>query len=551
MSEIFLRILNMSLTASFLILAVILVRLILKKAPKWIACVLWALVAVRLILPVSVESSLSLVPRSVSDGTAVERWAGSYVGELTYVSEDDPRYAESVASGAVQVTGEDGRSYAVAGDGVTAPPETVGSSVVPVLSVIWASGTAVILAYALFSWIRLKRSVSASMPLKDGIFVCDEVRTPFILGVFRTKIYIPSSLKGADLVCVTAHETAHIKRRDHWWKPLGFLILAIHWFNPLCWIAYILLCRDIEMACDEKVVRGLDREAVAAYSQALLDCSAPGKRIAACPLAFGEVGVRERVKNILNLRKPAFWIILAGLAACAVLAVCLMTNGRQEVPETPEYGFFSISYELGNMAHHFTDTPSRAREGETVEIRREKMVDAGIHVYADGQEIEMTHHGSDYWGYSFTMPGRDVLVTARPYTKSEIWGTGDEGLKALKEKYPEYFGLSTFKGLEVYVWQMAPELYSFGLMGGTNRIKETEELMGLKGATAEEMRAILSTYDISESDVFIFPWQNPVSSYIPEYWIVIQDEDPDSVAKRRDEYIDRIRGMLFGDGSGE
>ncbi|MBP5237053.1 MAG: hypothetical protein J6128_06005, partial [Clostridia bacterium] len=457
MSEVFLRILNMSLTASFLILAVILVRLILRRAPKWIACVLWALVAVRLILPVSVESSLSLVPRSVSDGTAVERWAGSYVGELTYVSEDDPRYAESVGSGAVQVTGEDGRPYAVAGDGGTAPPETVGSSVVPVLSVIWASGTAVLLAYAFFSWIRLKRSVGASMPLKDGIFVCDEVRTPFILGVFRPKIYIPSSLKGADLVCVTAHETAHIKRRDHWWKPLGFLILAVHWFNPLCWIAYILLCRDIEMACDEKVVRGLDREAVAAYSQVLLDCSAPGKRIAACPLAFGEVGVRERVKNILNLRKPAFWIILAGIAACAVLAVCLMTNGRQEAPETPEDGFFSISYELGNTARHFKNTPSRAMEGETVEIRTERLVDAGIHVYADGQEINRTHFGSDYWVYSFTMPDRDVLVTARPYTKSEIWGTGDAGLKALKEKYPEYFGLSTFKGLEVYVWQIVPE----------------------------------------------------------------------------------------------
>ena len=561
MSALFLKILSMSLAASFLILAAIIARFVLKKAPKWVTCILWALVAVRLVIPFSLESGLSLVPGDIGDGTAVENWAGSYVGEVEYVYEDDPHYADAVASGAVPATGDDGRSYAVTGSGGLTPPVTVGTGIVPVLACVWIAGAAVLLLYALFSWIRLRRTVSASVPEKDGLLVCDEIKTPFILGVARPKIYVPSGLKGADLVCVAAHETAHIKRRDHWWKPLGFLILAVHWFNPLCWIAYMLLCRDIETACDEKVIRDMDREAVAVYSQALLDCSAPGRRIAACPLAFGETGVKGRVRNILNYRKPAFWIILAGIAVCAVLAVCLMTNGGRNRAETPGEGVYSIKYDLGGAASHFTVMPSEAGAGETVEIRTEVLIDADIHVYVrtedpDGQltephEAEKTHHDSDWWGYSFTMPESDVLITAGFYSKSEIWGKGDDELAELQENYPEYFGLPTSKGLEVYVWQMAPEHYAFGLMEGTNRNKELAELMDLRGVSAEQMRAILSTYNIDEENVFITPWQNPVSSYIPEYWIVFKDEDQDSVAGRRSEYIDRIRGMLFGDARDE
>jgi hypothetical protein len=207
---------------------------------------------------------------------------------------------------------------------------------------------------------------------------------------------------------------------------------------------------------------------------------------------------------------------------------------------------FNIRYELGDTAHDFTSTPFGARAGDEVEIKTEVLIDADIHVYVDGQEIGKTHYDSYYWGYSFIMPDKDVLVTARFYTKDEIWGTETVDLAALREKYPDYFDLGTFKGLEVYVWQMAPGSYSCGVMLGTNRNKTLEELMNLKGATLAEMRAILSTYDIDEEDIFVIPWQNPISSYIADYWISQKDEDPASVERRKQEYIDGIRQRLFG-----
>ena len=532
--------------------------------------------------------------------------------------------------------------------------------VIPAAAVLWLVGAGVLLAYALISYLKLKKTVAVCVPVGEGSFACDEVKAPFILGVFRPAIYVPSSMNGETLAHVLRHENAHLRRRDHWWKPLGFLLLAVYWFNPLCWIAYILLCRDIEMACDEKVIRDMDKDDLAAYSQALLDCSCPSRRIAACPLAFGEAGVKERVKGILNYRKPAFWVIVIAIVVCIVLAVCLMTDplsikeksvfdkieessaAKMELPEGPSifvdseiaslrtfaglrlaasslepadaeeewlyriiynpaervkgsdeiivsfhkdyvqidsgyylpesgvsyssilawakgkyeyflsnHGDFTIRYELGDAAKDFIRTPSGAKAGDTVEIRTAVLYDADLHVYVDGLEIGKSHYDSDYWGYSFEMPDRDVTVTARFYTKAEIWGTEREDLAALKEKFPAYFGLSASKGLEVYVWEIVPEHYSCGLLPGTNREKTSEELMGLEAATIDEMRAILSTYDIAKEDVFVIPWQNPVSSHIPEFWIVWEDETPAETEKRRQAYVDRLRELLLGDGESE
>ena len=214
--------------------------------------------------------------------------------------------------------------------------------------------------------------------------------------------------------------------------------------------------------------------------------------------------------------------------------------------ERSRNGYFNISYEFGGAAY-FTSTPSEARAGDAVELRTEILYDADIHVYVDGQEIGKTHYDSDYWGYSFVMPEKDVLVTARFYTKGEIWGTTNVDESVLREKYPEYYDLPTSKGLEVYVWQMAPNSYSCGVMEGTNREKTLEEMMNMKGASIDEMKAILSSYVIPKEDIIIIPWQNPISSYLGEYWISLKDEDPDSVAKRRQEYIDNLRDMLLGD----
>lgn len=314
MDTLFLTILNLSLNASWMIGAVIIARFLLKKSPRWISCLLWGLVAIRLVCPFLPESSLSLLPSAkvIPDNIAV-------------VSDPQIKSGIRIIDNAVNPAVE-GSFSPNAGDSVN-PMQVV----VYVGSIIWVIGIAVMLLYALLSYIILKRRVRAAVAVKGSVKMCDEVKSPFILGIVRPVIYVPSGMTGGTLDMVTAHENAHLKRRDHWWKPLGFVLLAAHWFNPLCWLAYILLCRDIEAACDEKVIRDKDREYVAAYSQALLDCSVQRRTIAACPLAFGEAGVKERVKGVLNYKKPAFWVIIASAIVCAALAGCFMTNPKNAI----------------------------------------------------------------------------------------------------------------------------------------------------------------------------------------------------------------------------
>ena len=326
MSTVFLKLLNMSITASWLILAVLAARILLKKAPRWIVCLLWALVALRLLCPYSLKSVLSLVPS-----------AETIPADIALSSQPEIHSGISVINSAVNpiinnMANPDIAESVVPGTAAAVNPL---QTIIPFISYIWAVGVAGMLVYALASYLRLRKTVAASASIKDRVLACDEIKTPFILGVIRPKIYIPSAMCGETLDCVLLHETAHLKRRDHWWKPFGFLLLAVYWFNPLCWIAYILLCRDIEAACDEKVVRDMDRDGVATYSQALLDCSFPRKRIAACPLAFGEVGVKQRIKGVLNYRRPAFWIILIAVVICIAIVVCFMTDpiSSESVPQ--------------------------------------------------------------------------------------------------------------------------------------------------------------------------------------------------------------------------
>lgn len=738
MSAVFLKVLNMSITASWLILAVVLTRLILKKAPKWIPCLLWGLVAIRLICPFSFESVLSLIPSTETIPTNIAQQNKPAISSgITIVNEVvNPVVAESFTPAPTD----------------SANPLQI---VIPVATIIWIAGIVIMLAYALISYSKLKKSLSVCVPAGERILACDEVKAPFILGVFRPVIYVPSSMSGKTLEHVIRHERAHLQRHDHWWKPLGFLLLSVYWFNPLCWIAYILLCRDIEMACDEKVIRDMDKDDIAAYSQALLDCSFPRKRIAACPLAFGEVGVKERVKGVLNYKKPAFWIILTAIIACIVLAVCLMTDpfsnkslsgklgvsmdmavaehnrssysegrfiatdydvllvsesgnqttvyawvlyeeysfdGRDAKLETGSHIPTAITFDTsanGNDSSTYDvieyweprdgscyaddirakfpwsirgkaldATKSKAKSENCLRVAREyfgvdesKLPDAVFGHYYTVQEIryEVKSDGgnstiplpkyclssdkklmiledlnSDNWlnagtftetelskdtfdkcfpadgktiaanlrsnnvkawrvivsdlpdslfYYLLLQKDGEVCLTRGYYDATEkddpnsddtrityvfLLKENDDNrneseidMDSLRAKYPEYFDLGTFKGLELYEWQMAPDSYSCGLMLGTNRNKTLEELMNLKGTTIAEMRAILSTYDIDEKDVFIIPWQNPISSYMPEYWISQKDEDQATVEKRKQEYIDGIRQMLFGAENGE
>lgn len=312
MNAFFITIINMSISASWLILAVLILRLLLKKAPKWLNVLLWSIVAVRLLCPISIESALSLIPSAQTIPVGIELYDAPAIDSGIAAINDilNPILTQ------------------------TAAPE-IGASVNPLQIVvgvgwnIWIVGVIVLLAYAAFSYLRLRRKVETAILYRDNIFQTEYISSPFVLGIFRPRIYLPFTLDGQDRDHVIAHELSHIRRRDHWWKPLGFLLLSIHWFNPLMWLAYILLCRDIELACDERVIHSLDNNQRADYSQALLTCSIHRGGIAACPLAFGEVGVKERVKSVLHYKKPAFWVIVISIIACVAVGICFLTNPPQ------------------------------------------------------------------------------------------------------------------------------------------------------------------------------------------------------------------------------
>lgn len=317
MTALFLKLLNMSISAGWLILAVMVLRLVLRRAPKWISCVLWALVAVRLLCPLSIESALSLLPSSETISPEMMQYAQHptiHSGITVIDNAVNPAIGEAFAG---------------------APANNVNPLYVwtAVAGIVWGIGVAVLLIYAAVSYLRLRRRVSASLHIQDHIYLCDAIFSPFILGVVNPRIYLPSGLNEEQTRSVVAHERAHLARCDHWWKPLGWLLLTVYWFNPLCWAAYILLCRDIEMACDEKVIRDMDAAAKKAYSIALLSCSTHRNQISACPLAFGEVGVKERIKGVLNYKKPAFRVIAVAVIACIAAAVCFLTNPKEEVPD--------------------------------------------------------------------------------------------------------------------------------------------------------------------------------------------------------------------------
>ena len=313
MNEFFLKIINMSISASWLIFAVLILRLVLKKAPKWVNVLLWGIVAIRLICPFSFESALSLIP-------SAETFPKKIISGPSF----------DVQSG---ITPVDNRINDYLGDryfeGVTVPANN-GNTIMTILTIVWTIGILLLVAYTVISYWRLHREIDTAVRYKDNIFQSENVSSPFVLGLIKPRIYLPFKLDGQDMEHVVAHEQAHIRRKDHWWKPLGFLPLTIHWFNPLMWLAYVLLCRDIELACDEKVIKGLSNEQRADYTQALVACSVNRRMIAACPLAFGEVGVKERVKSVMNYKKPAFWVIIIAVIVCVGVAVCFLTNPKQD-----------------------------------------------------------------------------------------------------------------------------------------------------------------------------------------------------------------------------
>ena len=701
MSEVFLKIVNMSISAGWLVLAVLLLRLILKKAPKWISVLLWGLVAIRLICPISFESVLSLIPsvETVSPGIMLDATPQIHTGIGALNSAINPIISQSFTPN----------------PGDSANPLQIW---IPVAAVVWLVGFAIMLVYTAVSYLMLHRKVATAVLLQGNIFQSEYVDSPFVLGIIKPRVYLPFQINGEQLSLVVAHEHAHIRRKDHWWKPLGFLLLAIYWFHPLMWLGYILLCRDIELACDEKVIQNMDSETKADYSEALVACSVNRRRIAACPLAFGEVGVKARVKSVMHYKKPAFWMIAAAILASIAAGVCFLTDPpmtaldalplvhphgytvaekiyvsqaltedefatfRFRIINDMELGFrrdildtYGVGWNvLGQLTEFdltkenfdelfYTDgwqgkaTASALRKNNVhawqliynrdsfYYVLQQKNGDLylayGYYDYFEKDDLA-SDDTSIYWVCKLTIETEDGVgmiarsrhhfvpmvsfpkgtaikdyldaihwLTIAPYDVDfvpfhtakdgvETYGAytaydaktfeplkyfvpsglspqtylfqnadpereyivladfGEFGkyafgvrfgyeqseINGLKEVFPEYFGLDDSNGLDIYVWQMAKDSYSFGLLPHSEAQRNwlSDTLMGLRSVDATAMRMILSTYDVEQEKIYVIPWQNPLSSYIGDYWIIEEDED---MEQKRNTYVQNLRDMLF------
>lgn len=364
--ELFVGTLNLAVAASWLIVVILLLRPLLKKfAPRWVLCALWAVVAVRLVCPVMLHSDLS-----------VYRLAGDAVnanGQVTYFEDTgfcgDVSYRPAtllpgVSTPTVTPSTVDDSAPEVSADAVVQPSTSSRFVDMNLLSIAWAVGIYIIVMAALAGYLSLRSAVAASIPLEGNVYLCDNIKSPFILGVFRPRIYLTSGMDEAARDCVLRHERAHLRRWDHVWKPLGFVLLAVYWYNPLVWVAYILFCRDMELACDERVIRDMAAEERAVYSQALLDCSQGRRWVAACPLAFGEVGVKTRVKAVLWYKKPGFWVSVAAVLVCIAVAVCFLTNPKGAGNEEPDLSLANYK-NVATLAYQ-TDTVTVTQANGTV-----------------------------------------------------------------------------------------------------------------------------------------------------------------------------------------
>lgn len=447
MAEVFLSLWNRSIAAGWMILAVVLVRLVWRKAPKSGRCLLWLLVGVRLVFPFSVESVLSLIPSAeVVPKSALASNSFQIDSGLRAVNSTVNEYLRSQYFEGVAVPAHHTRDILTAG------------------AVIWAAGLTALLLWALVSWLRLRSRVAEAVRSEDGVWLCGGIGSPFLLGIVRPRIYLPAGLGEEERACVVAHERSHLRRRDHWTKPAAFLILAVYWFSPLVWLAYVLLCRDIELACDERVIRELGPECKKAYSQALLRCSVQRSAIAACPLAFGEAGVKERVKNVLNYRKPAFWAVAASLAVIAVAAVCFLTDPPSAPPEAvdtpdtspeysninaanrsegpPEYTGGALLYQHPALSSYFSDSggyyASVIENGDTLTITNsdgttmryalEEQKDYTVEEFY--QEFDLLAEEEE-WMHRKLLPEEVSGITRRTYVSEELTANGDYAKEAI------------------------------------------------------------------------------------------------------------------------
>ena len=477
MNEFFLKILNMSISASWIILIVLVLRLLLKEAPKWINVLLWGIVAVRLICPFTIESAMSLMP-------SVDILPPALIDTLqntTNTTQDITNTSQTTIGTSQDITDPLQNNLGTPTVDETHPQ--INNSHTPVIqeatatsakdesinylqlftsifSKLWIIGVALMLTYSIISYIRIKKKINTAVLLRNNIYQSEAVVSPFVLGIIQPKIYLPFNVSEQNITPIIAHEQAHIKRKDYLWKPIGFLLLTLHWFNPLVWLGYILLCRDIELACDEKAIKEMTIAQRADYSQALLTCSVNRRMITACPIAFGEVNVKNRIKTVLNYKKPTFWIILVAIIASVIVAICFLTNPVSKQKNT--------------------DNKKTITENETEEETEEE-----------------TKENNNSNSSSAEDASKDI--------------------NKLKAKFPTYFGLDTTKGLSVYIWQMAEDSYSCGLLANSDIGPTLYEQLQLQEtpATLDEMSSIVAYYypTNAQEHVTIFPIVMPTSSY--------------------------------------
>lgn len=386
MNDVFLQIANISITAGWIVIAVILLRLLFKKAPKWVNCLLWGIVGLRLVFPFSIESVFSLIP-SVNTISAPTSYNPLNASIETGFSAVD-----------TTVNGYIGDHFV---EGVTVSANAF-SNITTVLSYIWIAGVIIMLIYAGISYIRLKNKMRTSTPLRDNIRQSENVASPFILGIIKPKIYLPYSIDNDEAECIIAHEKAHLKRFDHIIKPLAFIILSVYWFNPLMWVAYILLCRDIELACDEKVINSMAAEERQSYSLALLQNSVNRRSVSACPLAFGEVGVKQRIKSVMSYKKPTLWIIIIAVILCIIASVCFLTD-----PKTDSLKFKDVYV---NSASITDNSKPQEEPYELFEAEKLSLGNSLEKIKAKKMKID-GELGTPSYSISITVPGiPDIII---------------------------------------------------------------------------------------------------------------------------------------------
>lgn len=464
MEAIFLKLLNMSITASWLVLAVFVLRLLLKKAPRYISVILWAMVGVRLICPFSFESVLSLIPSAetvpqniiYSNSPAIESGVPIINNTINQVITENLAPTPEASANPMQI-------------------------IAFIATVVWILGVLVMIFYTVFSYLRIERKVREAVQYEGNVWLCDHVDTPFILGIVRPRIYLPSNISKQDMDYVIAHEKAHLKRRDHIWKPLGFMLLAVYWFNPVLWFAYILLCKDIEFACDQKVLKQMGSDIKKHYSDALINCSVPRKMISACPLAFGEVGVKGRIKSVLNYKKPAFWIVIVAIITGIAVAVCFLTNPKKDATGDND----KVSNTSSGSSQNSDDKNSSNNNSNQNNTSS---------VISQTQKEDLSKYSSWYSGGANS-------------------GLSLSSINALKERFPQFFNLKTDGGITVYIWQTSENNYFCSLINTNTAAKTDQSFAFSSGTTIAETRAILSTYDIDKSDITVTPVKNPLFSY--------------------------------------